>query len=261
MRSRYTISLLVGLVSCCVVAAQTAPASNAQAVLYAGQAIAALTRGNSISDVVLNANATYSAGEDETGTATLLAVNIGESRIDISLPSGTRTEIRDAQTGNALGKWINQSGTSGRFAPHNCLTDAVWFFPALSSLNAQASVVLAYVGPETRNGEGVQHLRSYVYQAIKDQAAAVNSRQLSTMDFYLDSTTLLPSAILYNVHPDKDATANIPVEIDFSNYQAINGIVVPMRIQKYMQGTLTIDLTVISAVFNSGVSLSNFSVN
>ena len=70
-----------------------------------------------------------------------------------------------------------------------------------------------------------------------------------------------PSAILYNVHPDTDATSNIPVEVDFSNYQTVSGVLVPMHVQKYLQGTLTIDLTVTNAVFNSGISLSNFTIS
>jgi hypothetical protein len=49
--------------------------------------------------------------------------------------------------------------------------------------------------------------------------------------------------------------------VDFSNYQVVGGVTVPMHIQKYVQGTLTVDLTVSSATFNTGLALSKFSVN
>jgi hypothetical protein len=248
--------------SSCLLLAQNPPASNPQALTFAAQSIAALTGGNPISDLTITGSVTWIAGSDEeTGSATLLALGTGESRVDLGLTNGTRTEIRDAQTGTPLGKWIAPSGASGKFATHNCLTDAVWFFPALGSLAAGPNVVLSYVGQETRNGKKVQHLESYVYQPNQIQRASLTQQQLSTMDFYLDATTLLPSAVTFNVHPDNNAAGNIPVEIDFSSYQAVNGVFVPMHIQKYVQGTLMIDLTVTSAVFNSGVALSNFTVN
>lgn len=237
-------------------------ASNSQALSYAAQAIAALTGGNTINDVTLTGTATWTAGSDtEDGTATFLALGPGESRMDLVLTSGTRTEIRDAQTGAMLGKWIGPNKSSGMSVFSNCQTDAVWFFPALGSLAAGSNVILSYIGEETRNGEAVQHVQSYVYQTANVFGSGPTSQQLSTMDFYLDATTFLPSAVTFNVHPDSNAGVNIPVEVDFSNYQVVNGITVPMHIQKYMQGTLLVDVTISSATFNTGIALSTFSVN
>jgi hypothetical protein len=236
------------------------PSTNTNPVTLAAQSIVALTGGNPLTDVTLTGQATWIAGSDtETGTATLLAVGTGESRMDLILSSGTRTEIRDAQTGVRLGEWIAQTGTTGMFARHNCQTDAVWFFPALTSLSGGTNVVFSYVGAVTRNGENVQHIQGTVYQTSSN--SSIPLLQLSVMDFYLDATTLLPSAITFNAHPDNNMLGNIPIEIDFSNYEVINGFNVPMHIQKYMQGTLAIDLTLSGSTFNTGVSLSNFVIN
>jgi hypothetical protein len=197
----------------------------------------------------------------DTGTATLRALGTGESRIDLVLTSGTRTEIRDAQTGAPLGEWINPNGASGIFAYQNCFTDAVWFFPALGSLAGGPNVVLSYVGQETRGGIAVQHIRSYVYQSNSPSFPGPKTpQQLSTMDLFLDATTLLPLAVTYSSHPDDDANRNLPVEIDFSSYQTMSGVAVPTRIQRYLQGTLIVDLTVSAASFNTGMSLSDFTI-
>ncbi len=238
-------------------------ASNSQALTYAAQAIAALTGGNTINDVTLTGTATWTVGSDtENGTATFLASGSAESRMDLVLSNGTRTEIRDAQTGTALGKWVGPNKSSGMFPFPNCQTDAVWFFPALGSLAAGSNVILSYIGEETRNGEAVQHIQSYVvYQTATVFGSGPSSQQLSTLDFYLDATTFLPSAVTFNVHPDNNAGVNIPVEVDFSNYQGVNGVTVPMHVQKYMQGSLLIDVTISNATFNTGIALSNFSVN
>ena len=171
------------------------------------------------------------------------------------------TEIRDAQTGTQLGEWISPSSTSGMFPFHNCQTDAVWFFPALSSLVAGPNIVFSYVALETRSNQAVQHIRSYVYQPSDNIApTGLSFQQLSTLDFYLDATTFLPASITFNTHPDNNAALNLPVEIDFSNYQTVNGITVPMHVQKYLQGMLLLDMTLSSATFNTGLSLSTFAI-
>ncbi len=259
--ARFVVGVCLFLLLASVAFAQSAPQSNPQAVSFASQSIAALTGGKAINDVTLTGSVTWSAGvAPETGTATLLGSGTGESRMSLVLPDGTRTEIRDASTGVAQGQWIAQSGASGLFASHNCATDAVWFFPALGSLAAGPNVVLTYVGQETRNGAAVQHIQSYVYQANSASVPAPTPQQLSTMDFYLDATTLLPSAVIFNVHPDKNMANNITVEVDFSNYQTVSGALVPFHVQKYLSGQLILDLSLSSAVFNSGLPLSDFTV-
>jgi len=239
---------------------QNPPPSDPQALTYAAQSIATMTGGSTISDVTLTGNVTWTAGSaTETGTATLLALGSGESRVNLVLSDGTHTEIRDASTGTTQGQWIAPDGSSGLFAAQNCWTDAVWFFPALGSLTVGPNIVLSYIGQETRNGQSVQHVQSYVYQS--SQSPAPSPQQLSMIDFYLDATTLLPTAVTFNAHPDNNAGSNIAIEIDFSQYQAFNGATVPMHIQKYVQGTLVIDLTISSVAFNSGLQLSTFTIN
>jgi len=59
--------------------------------------------------------------------------------------------------------------------------------------------------------------------------------------------------MIFNFHPDDDAGTNIMLEIDFSNYQNINGIQVPIYIQKLISGGLAMDISISSAVFNTGL--------
>ncbi len=235
--------------------------SNPQALSFASQSIAALTGGNTISDVTLTGSVTWSGGTTpQTGTATLLASGTGESRTNFIFSAGTWTEIRDVSTGVALGQWIAQSGTSGMFASQNCATDAVWFFPVLGSLAVGPNVVLSYIGQEARNGATVQHIQSYIYQS-NPPPVTPNQQQLSTMDFYLDAGTFLPLAVIFNAHPDNTAGTNLLVEVDFSNYQVMNGILVPTHIQRFSQGNLLADITVSGAAFNTGIPLSIFTNN
>ncbi len=89
---------------------------------------------------------------------------------------------------------------------------------------------------------------------------AAQLQKLSQMEIYLDPTTLLPLSLAFNVHPDGDANTNIPIEIRYSNYQAVNGVQVPFHIQRFINGTLFLDLTVQSVTINSGISASAFTL-
>src|SRR6202035_2542274 len=79
--------------------AQTQTTSDPQALAYAAQSIAALTGGTQINDVTLTGSVIWTAGSDtESGTATLQALGATESRLDLMLTGGTRSEVRDSST-------------------------------------------------------------------------------------------------------------------------------------------------------------------
>jgi len=80
------------------------------------------------------------------------------------------------------------------------------------------------------------------------------------MDIYLDSSSLLPRGFAFTTHPDDDAMTDIAVEIIFSNYQAINGVQVPLRVRRLIQGGMAVDMVLSGAAFNSGLPDSLFAV-
>ena len=119
------------------------------------------------------------------------------------------------------------------------------------------NLVVTYIGNETRLGVNVQHL----HFVIQSPAPSTLFQQLSAEDVYLNASSNLPVAITFNAHPDNDTSANLPVEIDFSNYQVVNGVQVPFRIQRLLNGSVLFDLTVQSATLNSGLTAAAFSLN
>jgi hypothetical protein len=261
-RYRFGVPLVLLLASAAF--AQTQPQSDPQAVSLATQAITALTNGVAVSDVTLSGNAVWTSSTDsENGTATAYGKTTAESRVDLVLSGGNRSELRNSTGGSPQGEWINASGQSTPSALQNSWTDPVWFFPALTSLSAattDATLVLVYVGLETQNGRSVQHIQSYHYVASKLPKVTAFTQQMSTVDYFLDSQTLVPLSITFNAHPDDDATTNIAVEVDFSNYQQVSGILVPFHVTKLWQGNPLLDFTVTSVAVNSGLPDSLFSV-
>ncbi len=245
--------------------ATTNPTTNdPQAIALLQKSLAALTGGTPVSDVTLTGTAERISGsDDETGTATLEAKGTQESKIALSLSSSTYTEVRNASDGAPEGSYAGSDATVQALAQHNCFTDPAWFFPPLSSIAASLSNTatnISYVGAETLDGTKVQHVRLWLSVTSQDAAAVNLIAHLSTVDWYLNAESFLPVAEKFTTHPPGNASVDIPVEILFSNYQQIGSVWVPFRVQKFQNGTLSLDLDISSANLNSGLSDSEFTM-
>lgn len=228
------------------------------------QALGVLAGSTSIADVTLSGTVRRIAGsDDETGTVVLKALVTGQSRMDLSTPSGQSSEIRSiSSNGNQLGAWIGTNGVSHPIPLHNLITTSAWFQPALAFggiVSSQTFTVLN-VGSENKDGMPVIHL--IVTQQLPDASSDIPAllQHLSQMDVFLDTMTLLPIALDFNVHPDNNELFDIPVEIRFSNYTAASGVQIPFHIQKYLNNSLFLDIQLQTATLNSGLAPSAFTV-
>jgi hypothetical protein len=236
-------------------------AANPQAVQYLQRALAALSANTPLTDVALTGSAHYIAGsDDETGTATLKAI-AGASRIDLNLSSGPRSEICNSSGGYPAGTWSGPDGVSHAVAFHNLLTDPAWFFPAFPIAHgiSGSGYLVTYVGHETRDGQAVEHLTISQSSAAQKPSRAPTLAHLSQMDFFLDSATFLPSSVTFNIHPDNNELLDIPIEVRFSDYRAVNGAQVPFHVEKYLNNGLILDLQFQTVAVNSGLTATSFS--
>lgn len=237
-------------------------ARDPQALALLNAAVTALDVTTTVTDATLQANVGYTAGSDsESGPATLQAKasSLGnESNLALTLSGGQRQEIRNG----IAGVWIATDAQAHAMATHNCFTDAVWFFPGLSLQAAVADpdVGMAYVGLENLGSAAVQHVQ--LSRLLPGQTADLTStiQTLSTTDVYLDATSSLPAAVQFNGHPDVDENTNLLIEIQFTNYQSASGVVAPMHIQKFLQGSLLLDVSVTGVAINSGIRDSVFTL-
>lgn len=275
-----------------VSAQSTSTTSSPQALALVRKSLAALNDGAPVTDITLTGTVRRIAGsDDETGTATLEATSAGDSRTDLSFASGNRIEIRN-HAGTPLantfppglklpsgvvsgpqpvGEWIGRDGAPHAMAGQNIMTPATWFFPAitLEKLAASQNYVLTYLGQETHNGATVLHVSAAEeFPTLAASSSAKTPRlpfasmlqHLTQMDFYFDPKTLLPVALDFNEHPNNNALVDIPVEILFSDYQQLNGLTVPMKVQKYLNSSLLLDLQFTGVTTNSGLSTSAFAI-
>lgn len=222
-------------------------------VTWAMQAMLALTGGNPVNSVTESGSVTRTLGGDqEAGSITLQSSGIMTNQISISTSVGTRSETRTWQNNYPAGSWTGLDGTHHPMRLHNCWSDAVWFFPALSLLAdyADPNLVFTDLGPQQYQGGTVERIQVYRTASGLSPEELRRLARLSTVYYYLDSQTALPVAIAFNTHADSDLNVDIPVMIVFSNYQSIGGIQVPFQIVKSFNGTPMLQISITSAIPN-----------
>jgi hypothetical protein len=210
-----------------------------------------------VQDVMLTGSANVIAGaSSQTVPCTFRSTAAGSSRIDLSLSAGTLTDTRmigSASGAAPTGTWTNGNGVH-QIASHNLMTDSGWFFPALliQRMISNPALTVVFVGQEG----SLLHYQSYIPTPANIANATPTTQHLSQTDLYLDATTLLPTQLAFNIHPDSNAAADIPVLIQYQNYQSVNGVLVPLEVQEYLNNSLLLDAQLQTAVFNSGLTIS-----
>jgi hypothetical protein len=244
-------------------AAQSPVASNPQALQILQQSLAALSPNIAVRDVTLSGSAHYIVGsDDETGTAVLKATALGDSRIDLNLNSGPRSEVYNLSASTPTGQWSDQGSTPKPIPYHNLLTEPGWFSPvtAISRRLNGGAFLASYIGVETLDSQSVQHV--VVTQLPPTFATTFQLFQhLAQVDLYIDSSTFLPVALSFNTHPDDNELLDLPIEVRYSDYRPVSGEQVPFHIQKFLNNVLILEIQLDSATVNTGLSSTTFSVS
>lgn len=87
----------------------------------------------------------------------------------------------------------------------------------------------------------------------KQSLAAVSNRTVC-----FDSTTSLPKSVSHISRTAQGAVAGVAVEVHFSDYRNVNGILVPYSIHQYVNGTPWAAISIQSVTFNSGLTDADF---
>src|SRR5260221_123669 len=106
------LSVLVFTTSSSLFSQDQQPVSDPQAVSFVSQSLAAMTGGTNVSDVTLNGSAVWNvASLSETANATLMAKGTGQSRFDMTLNAGPRSEIRNDGSSSTQGELLVPDGS------------------------------------------------------------------------------------------------------------------------------------------------------
>ena len=226
--------------------ALTSQVSDSNISLVLSNARAAFTTQTSPTQITLDGQVRSIEGSlAEDGTAHLVAHLDGTYDIDLDLNGGPRTERQITEQGNLSCTWSRNDQEVHQAPVHNCMTRSAWFLPMLSFFGNSQSVVYSVLGSTERDSQsGI---------VLRQQADTTNIKQpdlfahLSAFDLVISSQSYLPLAADYSIHPDDAANIDIPVEITYSDYQQVSGVSIPFHIQRFVNGTLSLDINIQTA--------------
>lgn len=195
----------------------------------------------------------HSGSLEDNGTVTLTASADGSSQMQLQLDAtGPKNETQSGSGWTAKCQWSGADGVAHEIDFGECLRPT-WFLPALSLQLSSASSDMgaADLGTSTV-GSGAnlyRHVQSQVVLSNLPIETAKRLAQRSTTDLGIDPTSILPAVLTYSVNPDKGSTP-VAFEIHYSDYRPVDGVQIPFHIQRFVNGSLQLDILVSSVQIN-----------
>jgi outer membrane lipoprotein-sorting protein len=237
------------------IAPPPSPPRDARAVAAAQQALTAMG-GTVPGDSVASGTVTVTAGSlTETGTVRILTRGTDQSVEEFTLP-GSRKLLTFSKGLAAENYNAETTPTSLERAASSHSSLAPLFLLA-AALNDSESA-FEYVGEETVDGEKLVHVR--VWKTFTSKAKLSHLAKFSEKDIWLEAATALPRRIAYEQRDGGGASDRFRIEVAFSDYRNVSGVLVPYHIEKSINGTPWASITIQQVTFNSGLTDSHFQV-
>jgi outer membrane lipoprotein-sorting protein len=231
------------------------PQRDSQAVALLQQAIATMATTVPTDSSATGTVTVVEGSTTQNGSIQILTLGTSQTAETLTLPDGQRQVIYS--NGNAM----EISGSQSVNPPLQLIvTDqsADFPLPLIVSVLNNSDETLHYIGAETLNGASVQHVR--VWNTFASIAPLQALASFSTRDFWFDATSGLPLKIAYSRQAGGGAVPSFPVELTYSNYTKVNGVLYPFQINKSYNGTPWQTITIQSVAFNTGLTAAQFQV-
>lgn len=229
------------LVSSCLALPQLASAQQASGLALLAPVVTASSGGNQVSSVQLQGTATFHAGSlTEDGDITLSMQSSGQASMRFNgHGSVSRTESQNSISPGMQCFWNGADGVSHAIDAENCRRPMVWFLPGLSlqQLASFPNVDIADLASSPVGSVAAHHLQ------IRWSSPGQNSalERTRTVELGLDPTSSLPTALEYRLVTGKPNVFQT-IHVRFSDYHLVNGLSIPSSIQRYVNGSLQLDI-------------------
>ena len=175
----------------------------------------------------------------------------GSSQMVLSLDTlGQRTETQTNSGATPNCQWAGADEVAHQISSGACWRPTVWFLPAVS---LQPSLMPSNVGSSDlgvsavgSDGNLYRHLQTLLLVNAGSDDVSAQMADLSSTDIGFFANSFLPAVLAYCVPPDNGDNARIPIEVHFGNYQTVNGVQIPFVIQRYVNGSLQLEIHVTS---------------
>lgn len=197
----------------------------------------------------------YWGGKEVNGSVTLRARGSGQFRLDATLPTGLRSWVAN----NGTGSLKEVDGTKTPVPYHNTVNLGNLTFPIayLATSLQDPSMSISYVGLESKQSTRVHHIRIKKVFATGSDPNGLNSK-LTIRDLFIESGTSHIMSSLDMVHSKYRSNEDFPHEVRFSDYRAVNGVLVPFSITELGSGQRLSTIQLSQITFNRNLQDIDF---
>jgi hypothetical protein len=207
-----------------------------------------------VQDSVVTATAWVPGRDSETGTVTIKTRGPDQLRLDGNKDGQSFTSI--VSRGQPLRRtergWASGPSSNSR----NRRVDHLPFFCLAHELG-RADLSATYVGLEKVNDRSAHHVR---VARVSSLGSEVDERltKNSELDIFIDEQTLLVIKVSYIHLSETDWRRGVPMEIYYSDYQNVSGVLIPTIQRKVFNGYAISEMRITSVTFNVGLTDSDF---
>ncbi len=207
------------------IAQQSSPSAtqDPQAVAVLQAAFATLQGQSATTSASLVANGTYTrqpGGSSQSFPIQIEALGTGSYRWDSNDPSGTVTLVVSANS-----SWMQGPDGTRALAVGETFGRGGEIFPflLLSRWLGAAGVGMTWVAAESSSGKLLNHI------TVLPPTQPVAGPRMANCEVWADAQTNLPTRIRVS-HSPTDRRVSVPLDLDFSDYRLVNGILFPFSI-------------------------------
>jgi hypothetical protein len=261
--SRPLLLLVVALLSFSLCFAQSVqqpqspPPRDAQAIAILQKVLVAMGGIGAVQDTVTKANIAWPSNPSAPPIPSIITT-LGPDRIRVDNSNGGQTGSVVYNRGRLLRSsakgWTTEPSANSRFRRADHLPAHL-----LANELARTDYAVAYVGQESVGSQAAIHLK---LSRISHMGNGLDAKFTKDSEFevFIDSNTFLILKISYMYFSRIDWRIGSPMEIYYSDYRNVGGMMVPFTQSTHFNGNPLYELHLSSVAFNQGVPDTLFQV-
>lgn len=253
LRPPFLLSALFAALVCQPASAQELLPRDPRALAVLQQSILAMGGAVPADSVASGSVRIVEGSSTETGTIRILTrgtkqtledVQTTGSRRMVTYTSGVASE-GDARSSKLVSLELAVTSQSACFP-----------LPLLMGILDDQSMAYEYMGTDQVNRVTAHRIR--FWKSFASNPKLQHLAGFSVKEIWIDATSGLPHKLAYERRAGRGAQPGIPVEITYSEYRNVSGVLYPLQIHKSLNGTPWVTITIDSVSLNTGLSDSDF---
>jgi len=249
-RRAFSAPLLFALSVVALCPAPHIRASDPQAIALLQQSLAAVggtvpSDSQATGSVVLEAG-----GRIDEGTIRVVTRGLDQSLEEITAP-----DVRWTVIFSGLNATETKGDSSESLPLELAVTSQSAIFPVvvIAAALSNPDAAFEYLGVESLQGVPAHHLR--LWSTFNSNPTLRHLAELTVKEIWIDSASGLPLKLAYERREALGAADRIRVEVFYSDYRDVGGVLYPFRVQKSLQGTPWASISIQSVAFNTGLTI------